>query len=309
MALTLLEAAKLETGDVLRSAVIELYARSVMILEVLPFEDIPGNALKFNQENRLADVGFRGVNEAFAESVGTLNPITEALVIAGGDLDVDKFIVRTMGEGQRVVQMRMKLKALAHRYAFTFIKGDSLTNLKEFDGLQVRLTGAQRIDNGATSGGDPLSLNKLDETIDAVDRPTHIMMSKALRRRLSAASRNTSVGGFIQFEQDDFGRKQIFYQGIPIIDADENGNTEPALAFDEANPGGGANVGTSIYVLQLEEGMLTGLQNDGPRVDDLGELDTKPVLRTRLEWYTGLALMHTRAAGRLRGITDAAVVA
>jgi hypothetical protein len=88
MALTLVEAAKLETGDVVRQAIIELYAGSSDILMNLPFETIAGNAMKYNRESSLPGVGFRGVNEAYTPSTGVLNPLTEALVIAGGDLDV-----------------------------------------------------------------------------------------------------------------------------------------------------------------------------------------------------------------------------
>ena len=45
MALTLVEASKLHSGDVVRSAIIEIYARSSDILRVLPFETIAGSAL------------------------------------------------------------------------------------------------------------------------------------------------------------------------------------------------------------------------------------------------------------------------
>lgn len=48
-ALTLAEAAKLETGDVIRQSVIELYAGSSDILANLPFMSIPGNAYKYNR--------------------------------------------------------------------------------------------------------------------------------------------------------------------------------------------------------------------------------------------------------------------
>lgn len=309
MALTLLEAAKRATGDVLRQGVIETFARSVGILGALPFDDIPGNALKYNQENVLPGIGFRGVNQAFPESTGIINPVTESLAIAGGDADVDKFIVQTMGADQRSAQVEMKVKAISQRWANVFIKGDSQTDPLQFDGLQTRLTGSQLVANGASSGGDPLSLNNLDEILDTVDAVTHLLMTKAMRRRLTQASRNTSVGGFITFEQDEFGRQVSFYQGVPILIADENGNAEPALGFNEANPGGGANVGTSIYALSLQAGWLVGIQNMGIQVEDLGQLETKPVLRTRIEWYAGIALLHPRAAGRLNGISDAAVVA
>src|SRR6185503_5355775 len=163
MALTLVDAAKLHTGNVLRSAIIELYAMTSDILRVLPFETIAGNALRYNREETLPGIGFRGVNEAYTESVGVINPVTEPLVIAGGDLDVDKFIIDTMGADQRSTQEAMKTKALSLRWSKAFIKGDSVSQPREFDGLQARLTGTQLISAGATAGGAALSLAKLDE--------------------------------------------------------------------------------------------------------------------------------------------------
>ena len=55
-----------------------------------------------------------------------------------------------------------------------------------------------------------------------------------------------------------------------------------------------------------DEGVV-GLQNGIMEVRDLGELQTMPVMRTRVEWLVGMAVMHGRAAARLRGISNAAV--
>jgi hypothetical protein len=55
--------------------------------------------------------------------------------------------------------------------------------------------------------------------------------------------------------------------------------------------------------------MLTGIQSSAPMVADLGELQTKPAMRTRIEWYAGVVCLHGKSAGRLRGIKSAAVVA
>src|SRR5689334_13959729 len=124
MALTLVEAAKLHSGEVQRSAIIELFAMGSDVLRTLPFDTIAGNALRYNREETLPGIGFRGVNEAYTESTGVINPVTEPLVIAGGDLDVDKFIIETMGADQRAVQEAMKSKALSLRWSLAFIKGD-----------------------------------------------------------------------------------------------------------------------------------------------------------------------------------------
>lgn len=306
MALTLVEASKLYAGDPLRSAIIELYARSSDILMVLPFEDIKGNAYRYNREQTLPGVGFRGVNEAYKESTGILNPITEPLVIAGGDLDVDKFIIDTMGESQRSTHESMKVKALALKWTETFIKGDQASEPREFDGLQVRCTGDQLIAAGSTANGTPLSLNKLDELIDAVDDPQYLIMNKTMARRLSAAARTYTVGGFITYDLDAFGRRVTKYNDLPILIADKDNEGNDILPFTETATSGNSTA-CSIYCVSLGDGKLMGLQNGGMEVRDLGELDTKPCLRTRVEWYNGIAVFHGKSAARLYSISDAAV--
>ncbi len=309
MGLTLVEAAKLETGDVIRQAVIELYAGSSDILMNLPFDNIEGNALKYNREGSLPGIGFRGVNEAYTASTGILNPITEALVIAGGDLDVDKFIVDTMGMGQRSTHEAMKIRALSLAWTKAFIKGDSVSDPRSFDGLQVRVTGDQKIPAGTTDGGDALSLALLDAAIDQTLDPTHLIMSKAMRRLLTVAARTYTIGGFITYEQDAFGRQITLYNGLPILIVDLDETQTAVLGFTEVSNNASATAtGTSIYVVSMGSGSLVGLQNGSLDVRDLGELQTSPLYRTRVEWYNGLACFNGRAATRLWSIKNAAVV-
>lgn len=290
------------SGDVLRQTIIELFATQTDLLRVMSFDDIAGNSLKYKQEDTLPGIAFRGIGEGYTESTGVINPQSESLVIVGGDLDVDKFILRTMGGDQRAIQESMKLKALAHNFSNTFIKGDSLTTPKQFDGLQVRLTGKQVISNAAAANGAGLSLEKLDEAIDAVDDPNYLFMSKKTRRKLTVASRTSTIGGYITYELDQFGRRVTMYNGLPILIADANADLFATLGDNEAYTGGGTADGTSVYVLSMRPGMLQGIQNGAPEVTDLGELEGKPTLRTRLEWYAGMVLMHPRAAARLRDI-------
>jgi hypothetical protein len=307
MALTLLEYAKLSSGDQLKQGVIEYYAGSSGILANLPFENINGNALKYNTEDQMPGVGFRGVNETYSVSNGVINPQTESLVIAGGTLDVDRFLVKTQGESVRARHESMKVRALALTWTKKFLKGDSSSDPKEFDGLQVRLVNDQLIDAGATSGGDALSLGKLDELIDQVFMPTHLIMNKAMRRRLTAAARNTSVGGFISWSVDTFGRQVASYNGLPIIEVDMDSEGNAILPFTEANPGGGSAASTSIYCVSMTEEGVMGIQNGSIDVEDLGLTDDGTLYRTLVEWYSSFAVFHGRGAARLRGIKDAAV--
>lgn len=301
MALTLLEAAKLNTGDVYKAGVLKKYAETSEILRVLPFESINGNSLRYNVEETLPGVGFRGVNGSYTESTGIINPKVESLTIAGGDLDVDKFIVDTMGADQRSVHEAMKIKALALAWTKTFIKGDSESDPMTFDGLQKRINGDALIANHASGAG--LSLAKLDEAIDAVDGANAILMNKAMRRRLTVAARTTAVGGNIGYTIDEFGRQVTTYNDLPIVIVDKDNENTDILGFTE--PGST----TSIYVVAFGEGMVSGLQNGGMDVRDLGELEAKPALRTRIEWYSGFGVFAPRSAARLKNITDVAVTA
>jgi len=313
MALTMLEAAKLETGDAYKSGVIELYAGSSSILMNLPFEGITGNALKYNREATLPGIGFRGVNEGYTPSTGVLNPLTEALVIAGGDLDVDKFIVDTMGMSQRTTQEAMKIRALSWSWTRKFIKGDSASNPREFDGLQVRTVGSQRIAAGSTDGGTALSLGKLDEAIDQTLNPTHLVMSKKMARKFAAAGRATTVSGFVQYSPDQLGRRIMSYNDLPILTVDLDNEGEEILPFTEvsytSSAYGGTATGGSIYVVSMGPDALTGIQNGGIDARDLGELQTSPLYRSRIEWYNGMAIYNGRSVTRLDSIADAAFTA
>lgn len=308
MALTLVEAAKLNSGDVLKQSIIEIYAGSSDILANLPFENINGNAMKYNREGAYPGVGFRGVNEAYTASTGVLNPITEALVIAGGDLDVDKFILDTMGQNQRAVHEAMKVRALALAWTNKFINGDTASDPREFDGLYVRATGNQVISAGSTANGAALSLAKLDEAIDQCLNPTHLIMNKAMARRLAAAARLYTVGGFINYELNAFGQRVMQYNGLPILTVDLDNTGASILGFDEP-AASGTDTATSIYVISAGNDGLIGLQNGGIDVRDMGELQTAPVFRTRVEWYNGLACFNGRAIVRLKNIGDLAIVA
>ncbi|MDJ0677596.1 MAG: hypothetical protein QNJ36_19805 [Calothrix sp. MO_167.B42] len=309
--MTLLEAVKL-TPNVETATIIEEFAANSDILQAIQFENVQGTGKHYNREESLPGVGFRGINEGYEESVGVLNPQSEALKIFGGDLDVDKFLIDTQGEEVRDTHVMAKVKALSLSWTRSFIKGDSRLDPRSFDGLQVRVTGSQLISNN--DAGGPLSLEKLDEAIDAVDNPTHLIMSKGQRRKLTMAARNMSLHN-IEFGVNQFGQQVASYDGLPILIADYDNNGDQILGFTESSPDGASSTEcTSIYVVSFAEQMLMGLQGyvggvPGISTRDLGELETKAVFRTRCDWYTAIAAYHGRSVARLHGITNATPIA
>jgi hypothetical protein len=313
MALTLIESAKIALGrdEMLKATVMELFAKNSDLLQNLPFENISGNALKFDREKSLPGVAFRGVNEAYTESTGEVEKVIESLAIAGGDLDVDVFLVQTGGANQRAVQEALKIKALSLSLTKQFIKGDVTSDPKGFDGLQVRCTGNQLISTGTTIGtsATALTLTKIDELIDAVEDATHLIMAKQMRRRLSAAARLATVGGYITYDLDAFGRRVTKYNDLPIVAMDKDETNTDIIDFAETSPSGVASTCSSLYCVSFAENGMMGLQSSEMNVRDLGEQDAKPVFRTRVEWYVTLALLRPRSAARLFGVWNAAIAA
>ncbi len=307
MGLTLLEASKINSGEVKRAAVIEMFAQNSDLLRAFNWEDIPGGSLSYNVEGALPGVAFRGYNESYTQSTAVINPSVETLKIAGGQLDVDRAMIKTRGEAVRSSQEAMKVKALALHIADKIINGDSVSNPREFDGLRKRIVGSQLIpaNLASPSANSPLSLEALDAAIDEVDGATHLIMSKEMRRKLFKAAR-AGVGGDIQVSVDDFGYRVTSYNDLPILIADYDDNGQRIIDFDEAGPAGGST-STSIYVVRLGDGYVTGLQNGTMEVEDLGLLDDGVTYRTHVEWLVGMAVMHGRACARVWGITTGVV--
>lgn len=307
-AISLMEYAKsIRKKETFRSTIIELFAKNSPLLDAMGFQNIQGNAYAYDQEAKLPGVGFRGINEGFNSSYGVLNPQVEKLKIAGGDLDVDVANVKMFGEERRSREESMQIKALTLAIARIFLKGDDVNNVKEISGLQSRITGDQLISAGNGSGGSALSLAALDDLIDAVDEPTHLIMNKKMKNLLTQASRDTNVGGNVERTVDEFGRKITKYDDLPIIVMDKDNVNADILPFTEA-AGAGAATATSIYAVSFTEDGVIGIQNGEIDARDLGEIDSKPVYRTRVEWLLSMAVQRGSAAARLRHIKNAAVV-
>lgn len=306
---TITEYAKSNPGTVLRDGVIKQFAEQSAIISMLPFVTINGNAYAYNREAQLPGIAWRGINESYTESTGAINPQAETLKILGGDADTDIQLIKQFGEGRRAIDVAMKVKALAHSFAASFIEGDQSSNPREIDGLRTRLTGSQKIANGSTDGGDALSLAKLDEAIEAVDNPTAIILPKKLRTRFIKAARSSGVSGNITHDRDEMGARILRYGELPLVVPFESNMGTDFLAFDELGSTGSTATASSLYVVSFGSEGVFGIQNALPEVRDLGEVDDAPAKRTRIEWAPGIVLASAYGAARLYGVTLADIVA
>ncbi len=313
MAVTLANAAVLSEND-LQRGVVETFVVSSPILDRMPLLDINGNAYAYNSEATLPGVEFRAVNAAYAESTGTVAQTTVKLVIVGGDADVDRFIVQTLGNvnDQRAIQTNLKAKSLAFKFQDTVINGDTAVDANSFDGLKKLLTGAQVIDAGVNGlpvlGASDADRHAFFDQMDALGAavpggPDAFYMNNSILAKIRASARRLLQP---TTDRDEFGRLVDFYNGVPMYNIGNRADGTPIIPQTEVQ--GTATTASSIYAIKFSgteaDNGIAALNNGGIDVRDLDEQDVKPVLRTRIEWYTGLAIFG-RGAARLRGVLNA----
>jgi HK97 family phage major capsid protein len=216
MAMSKVEAAKL-TNDVLVRGVIETIISESSILMMLPFEDVVGTAITYNRETTQPGVDWYAVGDTWTESTPTFTQATATLKILGGDADVDNFLQQTYRNPNDLEAevIAAKAKALAYEFSDTFYDGDDSAVPNQFDGLVNLVTAGQTLEMGAN--GAALTIDKMDELIDTVKpgRPDALLMAKRTRRKLSSLRR--ASGNILETDLDMFGRRVLFYDGLPIL--------------------------------------------------------------------------------------------
>jgi len=306
MALTLAEASKLST-DMLLQGVVETIVKDSPILQRLPFIEIAGNGLTYNQEKTLPSIDFYDVGDTWAEFTPTFEQKTANLKIMGGDADVDNFLKATRSNIQDLESavVELKAKALRDKLEENFIYGDSGTSAKQFDGLRKLIDTESSSDQVIAMGssGATLTLNKLDELIDSVKggKPDLLLMSRRSRRKINALVR--AAGGMTETDRDRWGNFVQLWDGVPI-GANEGilDNHAVTVGVETVTTGGTCS---TIYAVQFGEGALCGLTSPGfLQVEPIGSLENKDASRTRIKWYCSLALFSSIKAVALIGVKD-----
>jgi len=306
MALTLAEGAKL-SNDILLQGVVETMVKESPILQELPFIEIVGNGLTYNQEKTLPDIDFYDVGDTWAESTPTFEQITANLKIMGGDADVDNFLKATRSNIQdlEAAVVELKAKALRRKFEEAFVYGDSSANAKQFDGLRKLIDTTTASDQVIAAGatGATLTLSMLDEVIDVVKggKPDMLLMSRRSRRKINALVR--AAGGMMETDRDKWGNFIQFWDGVPVGINDWILDTHVVSGSVETDTTGGTC--STIYAVQFGEGALCGLTAPGHlTVEPIGSLEDKDASRTRIKWYVSLALFSSIKSAALIGVQD-----
>lgn len=285
------EAEKLSNNKLVSGIIEEIIDRDDLFA-ALPFIGINGKAYVYNRENTLGTASWLDPNDTVTEDAATFTEVVSKLRILIGDVDVDKFLQTTMSDtnNQLAIQIALKAKALGREFRKVLATGDSSSNAKAFDGIVKLVTEPQTIDAKDSS----LTFAMLDELLDKVPNGADaIIMRRDAIRAYRQILRATSGTDAAMQMLPAFGHPMLTHQGIPILMNEFIGNDT-----DESK--------TSIYAVRLNE--LDGLHgiygggNAGIVVENIGTVQNKDAIRTRLKWYCGLALKSTKSLARLKNV-------
>jgi hypothetical protein len=304
---TLAESAKLSL-DLLVQGVIENVITVNPIFQVLPFDQIEGNSLKYNRENALGDAEFITVGDTIvAKAAATFTSVTSSLTVLIGDAEVDHFIQTTRSNmtDQKAVQVASKAKSIGRKYQDTMVNGDDSVVTDSFDGMLI-LTAAS-MKHATATNGENLSFAILDALMDLVvakDGQVDFFMMPArtiraylaLLRALGGAAINETVAL-------PGGTQQISYRSVPIFRNDW-------IPVNQVQ-GSSGSVCTTVFAGCFDDGSrkvglsgLTTTNNSGVFVTEVGESETKNETITRVRFYSGLALFSEKALASASGILN-----
>lgn len=299
------EAEKL-SNRYLEAGIIEELVNKDETFEYVPFMQVSNKTYDYTREDETAmsaaiagdtHAKFVDVNETIPESAVPFIEVTAKLRALIGDVDVDKFLDETHADtnNQRVAQIAAKAKILRSKWQRTFARGDSGTSPLEFDGLPNLVSGNQTIEAGAN--GATLDFDMIDELKDMVNYGADALImhgktwryAKTLMRALNIQPEHVAM--------PELGLFVPTIDGTPVLRND-------FLPLDETV--GTANNCTSVYAARFnEDDGLVGLYGGpsvGIRVEDIGTVQNKDASRTRIKWYSSVALKSTKALARLEGI-------
>jgi len=307
MATPLTELAKL-SNDVLVAGVAETVVKECPVLQQMPFVEIQGNALTYNRELTLPSAEWHSVNDDWTTSPAVaFTQKTATLAILGQNADVDDYVKKTRSNVQDIEAAIVELtaKAVRHEFEDKFVYGDPAVDPNQFSGLIKEIDTATASDQliAMAATGATLTLDKLDELIDAVKggKPHMLMMSRRSRRKIGALAR--AAGNNLEHDKNALGEFVTLYNGIPIVINDFIKDTHTVAGSVETAYTGGAS--STIYALQLGEGALVGLTSPGGlMVEPVGPMETKNAPRTRIKFYCSLALFSKVKAAALIGVQN-----
>jgi len=312
MAVTLAQA-KLNVTDDLQLGIIDEFAKSSFIMNNIPFDDCVspvggGGTLTYGYTRLITQptAGFRAINEEYAAHEVEKQRYVTDLKVFGGAYEIDRVIADMGGIANEVaLQASQKVKAASALFSDTIINGNSSTDAKVFDGLDVAVTGSSTeyipgtaIDlstSDKVTSNAVLFVDALDEWLGELDGVDAILCNSKMAAKFRAVARRM---GMYQMTKNDFGQPVEYYGAIPFVDIGAKaGSNDPIIGINEGE--------TSIYAVRfgIDGFHAISMAGQAPVRTWLPDFSTAgAVKKGEVEMIAGCALKSTKAAGVFRGL-------
>lgn len=299
---TLAESAKLSENELI-AGVIENTITVNQMFEVLPFQDIEGNALQYTRENALGAVqlGTVGTEIVAGKAAATFTSVTSSLTTIIGDAEVNGLVQATRSgiTDQTATQVASKAKSAGRQYQDMLINGTGATN--QFTGLLSLVDATKIVAHNAA-----LSFALLDNLIDLVTdkdgQVDYFAMNARTRRSFLTLVRSLGGASIIETIQLPSGQSIMSYREIPIFRNDW-------IPVDLT--AGSLTSCTTVLAGTFDDGSqsqgiagLTAANDSGIVIEDVGIHQTRDERITRVKWYCGLALYNLNGLAAGTGVID-----
>lgn len=310
MPVTLLEA-KVGMADKVAQAIVDEFRMNSALLDRLTFDDAispgtGGSTLTYGymKLKTPATAQGRSINEEFAPSKAVKEQASVDLKILGTAYEIDRVIAKTGGTAftnEVEFQANAANKATINLFHRNFIKGNSASDIKEFDGLE-KIIGEDFVDGSGITLTGTMTEEKADAIIDLLDgaiatmirKPDLIIASSKTLVKLKAAARKA---GYFTRSEDSFGKKVDAYDGIQFMDMETYYNGTQSVEI--VNNG-------DIFLVCLG---LDGVHGVSPISRDAFIYANLPdytqagaVKEGDVEMVTAIAVKNTRAVAWIKGM-------
>ena len=330
---TIAEAA-LNEKDPLRMGVLMMFWLESNIMASIPFFTVNRLGISMTRQVRtsLTKPGWVAIGEAYGKSTAHLEQVEETVFKLGRDIDIPKGLENLDGqfEDPRVLMTETELKTLTYEFNEASVNGPFIgagglalanapagirTRINDVAGeagLQDSLLAPVAADSTpfgptATSLNRHAVLDSLNRSMYFLDgkRPDAGYCNKTFLLALESAFRREQL---FAITRDQYERIVYTFRDCPIYDVGTKADQVTPIITDVEAFGGETDC-TSIY--WAKTGVRThfhGWEKEPLDVRDLGELQSEPVMRTRVDWSPGLASWHVRSLARVQGIAAARTV-
>jgi hypothetical protein len=205
-----------------------------------------------------------------------------------------------------LAQLRRGAIGLATLFNDVLINGDPTADPDKFAGLKKLVLNSQIVPaatNGleVLTGSDNAAKKSQQEFMEKIDEAVALCngINKVIVMNSRTEARLTTVArGFINWTETTFGKKIALYNGVPLLNIEQNGNV--ILPFDETQ--GTANDTCSLYVASFEEkaGLSFFTTKQGLKVYQMSRQNN--FYESHVDFIADSSLFRDKAIVKLQGL-------